>query len=128
MTPKLTEADVLFELFLPLFCESKAEALAHFKGEVYFVMRSTPPRDWTMKGGAPPFVKRGKGTREPDVEITLTEDLVSDIVLGRDVDPAQAIADGRLGLRGAVKALEALQLTFAEASSALSNMLKRGKL
>lgn len=125
MPPKLTEADVLFELFLPMLCESKAEAMAHFKGEIYFFMRAEEPRSWTLKGGKKPWLKRGPGERLPDVVVTVTEDLVRDLVQGREPDLEEAVRDGRLGMKGNIEILQAFDMTLADVKRALDVVLRR---
>lgn len=127
MPPKLTEADVLFELFLPLLCESRAEAMAHFKGCVHFFMRAEEPRSWTVTGGAKPWLRRGMGERRPDVIVSVSEELVRDLVRGNEASLATAFADGKLAVKGDLKVLEAFEMTLADVSTALTTMLARNK-
>lgn len=123
MTASLDEADVLFELFLPLLCETRADALQRFPHQVQLELRDTP-RVWTLHGGSAPFMRRGPADGEPDVVLRVTRDLVDDLVLGRDDDLELALQTGRLAVIGNVKALAALGMTFGEAQSALSTQLQ----
>jgi hypothetical protein len=120
----LTEADVLFELFLPMLCESRAQALERFKGTIEFEMTGPTPRVWNLKGGKRPWVNRG-AVPDADVKVTISETLVKDLVLGRDPSLEQALTDGRLAISGKSKVLEAFDLTMADATGMLGTLLKR---
>lgn len=126
MGKQLTEADVLFELFLPMLCESRADALTHFKSQVQFYLRSTPPRAWVLKGGARPWLTRGELPEgQAGLVVTVSEELVKQLVQGREPDLVLALQQGALGIKGELKVLEALDLTLGEARSVLQTLLHR---
>ncbi len=120
----LTEADVLFELFLPLLCETRAVALEQFRGAVQFHLRSTPPRAWYIKGGKRPWLQRGV-LKTADMVVTLTEELVAQLVQGREPDLEKALADGHIGMHGNLKVLRSFELTMADAQKAWDVLRRR---
>ena len=123
----LTEADVLFELLLPLLCDAHGEAMARFKGHIEFHMTSEPPRVWHVSASPKPWVKRGSAPRPADVIVVMSQALVEGLAQGRDVDLERAVAQGSLVVHGDLKVLQAFELSLAEAESALATMVKQRK-
>ena len=121
----LTEADVFFELFVPLLLESKAAAMEQLHATVELRLRSTPPRIWNIRGGPRPWMSRGACPKEPDVVIVFAQDFVSAIVQGRAPAIDDAIAKGQIGVHGRIDALNALGMTLSDAQSVLTTMLDR---
>ena len=80
----LTEADVLFEMVLPLLCKEHAAAMERFKGVVVFEQTGTEPRHWTLKGGAKPWVQRGD-TAKADARISVDTDVTGQVIRARSV-------------------------------------------
>ena len=122
--PKLTEADILFELFLPMMCTEKHESMVHFKGKIELHMSGETPRVWNLTGGAAPYVQRGP-IEGADLTITMTEQMVKDIVLGEDIKPEDALKSGAVTVSGDRAVLKSLQMSFEEATNLLGTMLKR---
>lgn len=123
--PTLTEADVLFEMFLPLLCAEHTKAMQKFTGEVLFEMVTQPQsRFWTLRGGESPWVRRGK-TAKPDAHVVVAEALVQDVVRGVDVDMNAALADGRILASGSVEVFVKLGFSWGEARRLLDGMLPR---
>lgn len=122
--PSLTEADVLFEMFLPLLCAEHSKAMQKFSGEVLFEMSAPQPRFWTLRGGPSPWVRRGRG-EQPDVHIIVAESLVQDVVRGLDVDMTAALADGRIVTSGNIEVLVRLGFSWDEARRVLDGLLAR---
>jgi hypothetical protein len=112
--PKLTEADVLFELFLPLVCESKAALLEQFEGTIELHLDGDPPRSWHVRGGPRPWLQRGAAPRPPVLKVTVAEGLVKQIVQGKDPDLSAARSAGALTVEGELSLLESLGLSRAE--------------
>ncbi|MFO0722539.1 MAG: SCP2 sterol-binding domain-containing protein [Myxococcota bacterium] len=128
--PKLTEADILFELFVPMLCESRAAAMKHWKGLVQFYLRvpeGEEPRVWHLSGGEKPWLKRGPSAKTPDVKVTVTQDLVEQLIRGEEPDLVQAGREGRLGVQGSLKVLESLELTLDDAKGIVGTLMKRNR-
>ncbi len=122
----LTEIDVLFELMLPLFLEHREASMKHFRGTVFLSVRSDPPRTWTLTGGARPWLKRGHDG-VPDLEIAVSERLVTWVLADAVPDPDGLIEAGDLGVRGDPRVLDRLGATWAEAQSLIATLAKGPK-
>lgn len=121
----LTEADVLFEMFLPLLCAEHTKSMLAFAGEVLFEMpAASNSRFWTLRGGQPPWVSRGR-SEKPDAHIVIAERLVQDVVRGFDVDVNAALADGRIKASGNAQILMQLGISWGEAKRMLDGVLAR---
>jgi hypothetical protein len=118
----LTEADVLFEMVLPLLCKEHAAAMERFKGVVVFEQTGTEPRHWTLKGGAKPWVQRGD-TAKADARISVDTDVVKAVVRGYDLDPQQL--GSLVRFTGSVRILEELGFSWSESKRLLDVVLKR---
>ncbi|MBI2378200.1 MAG: SCP2 sterol-binding domain-containing protein [Deltaproteobacteria bacterium] len=121
--PALTVEDVFFELFLPMLCAERHQALARFEHAVELRLGGSP-RAWSLTGGTPPWIRRGPAS-SPAVVMTFDAELVSELVVGLDPDVEQALATGRLRIEGDPKVLKQLELTLAEAKGIVAARLKR---
>lgn len=122
--PKLSEADILFELFLPMLCAERHQALAVFKGKIVLHMTGDAPRSWNVTGGKAPWVQRG-ALDSPDVEISFAPDIVQGIVRGAEPDIEAALAGGGIEIKGDAKVLKSFQMTMEEAKGIVGTMLNR---
>ncbi len=123
--PKLNEADVLFELFLPMLCTERHEALASFKSKIHLRMfGGEAERDWNLTGGAPPWIQRG-AVDGAELTLELHEEIVKAIVRGEDPDLDAAMSGGQVRVSGDMKVLRSLEMSLEEATGIVGAMLKR---
>ena len=120
----LTEADVLFEMFLPMLCKQHAAAMERFSGTVVFEQFGDEPRTWTLKGCKKPWVQRGDDAKA-DARVSIRSDIVQAVVRGYDVDLNIALSEGSLRLNGSMHVFEELGFTWTESQTLLDLMLKR---
>jgi hypothetical protein len=123
--PKLSEVDVLFDLFLPMLCEARAEDLERFAGGIEFRLQEDPSRCWSLKGGGRPWVRRGPlGWDGPTLKVSVATALVKALVLGQEPDLGQARGRGELTVEGNPEILAALGLDAAGFERLLTEGLK----
>jgi hypothetical protein len=127
MPATLDEADVLFELFLPILLEEKAAAMERFNGTVEVHMTSEPPRVWNVRGGPRPWLARGQAKTKADVIVVLAPAVVSAALAGKDDEIERAAREGRIVVQGDANVLSRLELSLAEAQGALAAWMKRRK-
>lgn len=123
--PKLTEADILFELFLPMMCTERHQALALFKGKVELHMfGGETHRVWNLTGGKPPWIQRGE-IDGANLTVEIHADLVKAIVHGEEPDLEAAADQGLVRVGGDPKILKSLDFSLQEATGLVGTMLKR---
>ncbi|MBI4817135.1 MAG: hypothetical protein HY791_12810 [Deltaproteobacteria bacterium] len=123
--PALTVADVFFELFLPMLCAERHQALGRFRHKVELRLDGSTPRAWNLTGGSKaPWIRRGS-VDDPDLVMSFEESLVSELVLGAEPDVEAALSSGRLRVEGDPKILLQLELTLSEATGIIGARLKR---
>ncbi len=108
---ELHPTEILFELVLPGFLETRAAAMEGFRGTVRLSVRGTE-RTWTLRGGARPWLVRGADAAA-DLEITVEESLVLDVLAGRADDPDRWFEEDLLGLRGDRTVLDRLEFALS---------------
>lgn len=121
----LSEADVLFELFLPVLCQGRARALQSFKGVIEFRLTGADPRAWTLRGGDGPWVTRGAPEGGGDVRISVTPEIVAALVQGREPNMDAAVAAGEVRFDGDLKVLDGFGMMMGEVAGVLGRMLRR---
>lgn len=122
MTTTFTESDVLFELFLPLLCEQHATQLAHFSGNVVFCVSASTKRYWNLQGKKKPFIQRGN-IESADATITVDEELIKEVVQGREPNLQSALQNGRISFQGNLDIIRNLEFALQDAKNALQTML-----
>ncbi len=120
----LTETDVLFELFLPLLCEMHETQLAHLRKKLLFLVGGDEMRCWSLSGGEKPWVKRAKSNNKCDTKITIGQDLVNQVIQGREPDIEKAIDNGLISFEGDISALKDFEFVLADAQSVLQTFGK----
>lgn len=123
----LTEVDVLMELVLPLFLEQREQTMARFGHTVHLSVRlEGSVRSWTLTGGERPWLVRGHNG-EPDLELVLSERLVTWVLSDSVPAFAKLIEEGDLGLRGDRRVLERLDATWADAQTLLGTLADKSR-